>query len=620
MVGRDEVSLQGRSLRDVTHPDDFETDAGLLSRLQSGEMQSYERDKRYLRPDGSEVWGRATVSVVRDGRGVARLFLAQIQDLSERQAAETALVAIEARYRLIAETTTDIIVMTDLQGVVTYVSPSVRRIGATPRQIVGQKLDAFVSPRAAQAIARMRAALLAGEPTEGLRARVLHGGTGEPIWLETRMTLLRDPDTGAPSSFLDVIREVGRQVAQEEALAAARREAEDAAAAKTQFLANMSHEIRTPLTAVLGFAELLAKRPSLDERARAYVDRITGAGNALLAIVNDILDFSKLEAGKFVVRPRATDVASLCEETLHLFHAQAEAKGLSLVLEEDPRLPHAVRLDSDRLRQLFINLVGNAVKFTEHGGVAVRLLSVDEGQGLRLEVEDTGPGLDDEQLAHLFQRFSQVDGATSRRHGGTGLGLAICKGVAEAMGGEIGVESEPGKRTLFHVNLPAPEVEIPLLADPEADIPSIQGVRVLVVDDNAANRELAARILEAQEAVPVEASGGAEALELLARERFDVVLLDLRMPGVDGRQVLERLRAQPGPNRAAPVVAFTADMDVADGLADFTGVVRKPISANVMAAAVAAAIADHGPEPAARGAAALEPAAQAISDRPVTRM
>jgi CheY-like chemotaxis protein len=329
----------------------------------------------------------------------------------------------------------------------------------------------------------------------------------------------------------------------------------------------MSHEIRTPLTAVLGFTSLLEAR-GLDETSAAYVQRIAAAGSALLAIVNDILDFSKLEAGRVEVRARPTDVGEIGRETLAMLSARAEEKGLTLRLELDAAAPASVLLDSDRVRQVLLNLAGNAVKFTDAGSVTLRIAPEPAGGALRFEVEDTGPGLSAEQCALLFQRFNQIDGSTTRRHGGTGLGLAICKGLAEAMGGAIGVRSTPGVGSVFHMTLPLAEASAGEAAPGAGDGgkgASIAGLSVMVVDDNPTNRELARRILEAFEAQVTCAEGAAEALALLAATPVDVVLMDLRMPGVDGREALVALRAADGPNQATPVLAFTADAEVGDG-------------------------------------------------------
>jgi signal transduction histidine kinase len=404
--------------------------------------------------------------------------------------------------------------------------------------------------------------------------------SGDLLWMESNPTLLTDPQSGEPTGFLDVVRDVGLQVEQEQALAAARAAAEAATAVKAQFLANMSHEIRTPLTAVLGFTGLLREDPSLSDAAATYVARIAGAGNALLAIVNDILDFSKLEAGMVAVRPRPVRLAEVCGETLAVFCSEAEAKGLDLTFTADPGLPGVVMLDAERVRQILINLIGNAVKFTEAGSVGVLVRPGDVADQIVVEVSDTGQGLDADAQARLFQRFTQVDGSTTRRHGGTGLGLAICRGLAEAMGGEIGVDSAPGAGATFRLTLPAPAADLPAQADEVVNIPGIDGTRVFVVDDNPVNRELARKVLEAAGAEVTEANGGAEAVERLALLPVDVVLMDLRMPGMDGHEALARLRAVAGPNQEIPVLAFTADAEVAgeDNLRAFSGVVRKPVT------------------------------------------
>jgi len=725
MMGYTPDQLTGMSLDDLIHPDEDGSDRAHARRLIAGEVDSYESERRYRRTDGTYVWVRMTVGLVRHADGRPKHYVAEIEDLTERHAAEAALKASEERYRLIAENTSDMIIMSDLNGRATYVSQAVRKAGRNPEDIAGRSFAESVHPEDLKALAKAFQRLLrdgrvervrwrgrddvnggwawlesnpslvrdprTGEPigfldvirnvqlqveqeealartaaalhesearyrligdstsdiivmadptgrinfispscakigyapeeligtafvkqmhpddlariwpllrdlppggtAERMRWRALHKGTGEWVWLESQPTMLKDPATGGAAGFLDVVRNVTRQVEQEEALAGARAEAEDAAAAKSQFLANMSHEIRTPLTAVLGFTSLLKEMRDLPDTATGYVDRIAGAGKGLLAIVNDILDFSKLEAGKFEIRPRPTDVAAVCEESLLLFSTQAEPKGLSLTFEVAPGLPRTAMLDGDRLRQTLINLIGNAIKFTEVGGVTLIVAPGDEAGAVAISVTDTGPGLDEEAQAILFQRFTQIDGSMTRRHGGTGLGLAICRGVAEAMGGSISVESRLGEGATFRLTLPAPAVEAPQeLAGEDAPL-SIEGTRVFLVDDNATNRELGRRILEAAGAEVHEAADGLEALERLAMLPVDVVLMDLRMPNLDGRGALARLRATPGPNQDVPVLAFTADADVqADGELDgFDGLVRKPIQPLEMYQAIAAA-------------------------------
>jgi PAS domain S-box-containing protein len=588
ITGYDAAALLELDFQTITHPDDLDADVEQLRRLTARELDSYQLDKRYIRADGETVWVRLSVSMVSDSDGTPRHYVAQVQDQTEQRATEAALRESEARYRLIAENTSDMIIMSDLAGDALYVSPNVRAAGRDPDEIKGRSFLESVHPDDAKAVAKAFVKLVREGGATRVRWRARDPKTGGWRWLESNPSLVRDPDTGEPTGFLDVIRDIDRQVAQEEEVARAKAAAEAAAAAKSQFLANMSHEIRTPLTAVLGFTTLL-RELELPPAAAGYVGRIAGAGNALLAIVNDILDFSKLEAGKFEIRPRPTDLATVCEETLQLFTTQAESKGLSLTYDPRPGLPTAAMLDGDRLRQTLINLIGNAVKFSDTGGVTLTVGPAARTGWVRIAVADTGPGLDAEAQAQLFQRFTQIDGSMTRRHGGTGLGLAISRGIAEAMGGEIGLESRPGEGATFFVELPAPPAELAaeLAGDTELAA-TIDGVRVLVVDDNPVNRELSRRILEAAGAETHEAGDGAEALARLALLPVDVVLMDLRMPVLDGRAALQRLREAAGPNRDVPVLAFTADADLAGegDLDGFDGLVRKPIQPLEMYAAI----------------------------------
>jgi CheY-like chemotaxis protein len=335
----------------------------------------------------------------------------------------------------------------------------------------------------------------------------------------------------------------------------------------------------------------LKEDPSLSGAAAGYVARIEGAGNALLAIVNDILDFSKLEAGKIEIRARPTDVVEVCRETLGVFATQAADKGLSLQFAADRSLLRRTSMiDSERLRQMLVNLIGNAMKFTETGAVTLHVLPGAAPDTVSIEVGDTGPGLDAEAQALLFQKFTQIDGSMTRRHGGAGLGLVICKGLVEAMGGSISVDSRLGEGSTFRLALPIPEAALPEVDD-ETEIAAIDGTRVFVVDDNRINRELARKVLEAAGAEVSEAGCGVEALERLAGLPVDVVLMDLRMPGMDGHRTLARMRAKAGPNRDIPVLAFTADADIAGpgDLDAFDGVVKKPIAPLDMYATIARA-------------------------------
>ena len=397
-------------------------------------------------------------------------------------------------------------------------------------------------------------------------------------------------DTELPVNPTAEIRALKKQ------LRAALASAEQAAAAKAEFLANMSHEIRTPLTAVIGFAGLLAERPDLDETAGRYVARISGAGRALLAIVNDVLDFSQLEAGRITIAPRPAPVIDAAREVLELFALQAADKSITLAFNAAPAVPSHVTVDADRLRQILLSLVGNAVKFTARGAVTLRLNYDVTAERLFAEVTDTGPGIAAHQRKLIFQLFSQLDASTTRK-GGAGMGLTISAGLAAAMGGRITLRSQIGRGSTFRLELPAPRAEVAAAAAPGAWTDDVLiGLRVLVVDDNASNREVARAILEQFGVEVSEATDGLEAVETAQRLPFDLILMDMRMPGLDGRAALRRIRGAPGPNQAMPILAFSAD-NVGEGpdmddLREFQGRVLKPIQPSAMLAAISQAVAD----------------------------
>lgn len=592
IVGYPQSVMLKLDFQTITHPEDLDADLGLLEQLTAGKIESYALDKRYVRHDGAIIWVHLTVSMIRQADGSPKYYVAEVQDLTARRAAEASLKESEARYRLIAENMTDMIVLTRLNGEITYLSPSVSDTGWNGAELLGQSFVGFMHPDDAKAVGKAFLQLSQTGEFKQIRWRGRHGDSGDWIWMESRPTLLRDAQSNEPTGFVDVVRDVTVQVQQEEALALAKQEAEAATAVKSQFLANMSHEIRTPLTAILGFTSLLRDDPSVQGEAAVYVERVAAAGKGLLAIVNDVLDFSKLEAGKFEVRPHPTRLAELCEGTLSMFSGQADAKGLGLGFRAFADVPDCVLIDGDRLRQALINLIGNAVKFTDAGAVEVHLRAGEQVDEVVIDVKDSGPGLDADAQALLFQRFTQIDGSATRRHGGTGLGLAISRGFVEAMGGAIRLTSEPGAGACFSIILPAPVADMPGEGAQPADGGSIDAIRVLVVDDNNANREVVRRLLEAAGAEVTEASNGAEALEQLAVQPVDVVLLDLRMPGLDGAGTLKRLRADEGPNSEIPVLAFTADAELErEGeLSAFDGLVRKPIDPVQLMTAVASAV------------------------------
>jgi len=333
-----------------------------------------------------------------------------------------------------------------------------------------------------------------------------------------------------------------------------------ASEAKSAFLAMMSHELRTPMNGVLGMAHAL-KLTNLDERQAAHVDTLIRSGDSLMGILNDILDLSKIEAGRMDLESAPFDLKDLGARVTALWTEAAAAKGIDLHCIQDDTLPAWLLGDAMRVRQILMNLVSNALKFTEVGEVWITIRPAPEAQGggVLLEVRDTGIGLSEEQQSGLFEAFAQAEASTARRFGGTGLGLAICRKLAQMMGGEISFESRLGAGSTFRVRLPLPAAEGPVATERARDGTGIRGLKILVAEDNVINQTVARTLLEAAGATVEVVSDGAEALQRLSLKTFDVVLMDVHMPVMDGIEAVRRLRSGETGCADMPVIALTAD-------------------------------------------------------------
>jgi len=512
-------------------------------------------------------------------------------------------------------------------GVITQANfAGARLLGLERALLLGKHFEAFVSRADRPAFNRLIQQVFAAQAHQALEAELLKKDQ-PPRTVQFEATLSSNGQE-CHAVVLDITERKQLEHYQEQArreLVEGKLQAEQAVREKSAFLANMSHEIRSPMNAILGFSELLEPE-GLTPKQSQYVRAIRDSGASLLQLINDILDLSKLEAGKLELHPDPTDMRDSCEFLRTVFGQQVLTKSLQLQFEISPDLPRALLLDRLRLRQVLVNLLGNAIKFTERGGVTLRVSwksPANSSRGtLRIDVEDTGIGIPADKLEEVFKPFVQADSRQTAEREGTGIGLTIVKRITDLMGGVLTVESVVDQGTVFHLQLPDVPVSQRLAVGDHAepgravDFNEFAPATLLVADDHQANRELMAGIFEKTHHRVLFASNGREALDSLEQTKPDAILLDLRMPVMDGRTALAEIRQRPG-LASLPVIAITASGEAGaetGGQARFSGFIRKPFSRHTLFLALAQFL------PRAPKDAALEPGSSAglveIASRP----
>jgi two-component system, sensor histidine kinase and response regulator len=457
IVGYREDELLATTFQQITHPDDVVADRELARQLLAGEIGTYQIEKRYLRKDREAIWGRLTVSLVRDPMGIPLYFVSQIQDITPYKAAGRALREAEARYRTLVEQIPAAVYIDagESLGTPQYISPQIEALlGYTPQEWVSDPdlWKRAIHPDDRERILSAVAAAGDADTTIHLEYRVL-ARDGREVWVHDQVALVCD-EKGAGHHWLGFMVDVTDRKRAEEGLRAAKEAAEEANRLKSAFLSMATHELRTPLTIISGYIELLAESAAahLTVEEREFLDITQTSTRTLAALVDDLLDLARIEAGRLELAIRPVNVAEAIERVHRMVAAQAATKGIALEVAVSPELPPAAA-DLNRLVQVLLNLVSNALKFTEQGSVCITARPV--GHGIEIDVADTGIGISREALPRIFDEFRQADAGTTRKFGGSGLGLAIAKRLVEMQDGTIAVDSRVGVGSTFTVWLPA---------------------------------------------------------------------------------------------------------------------------------------------------------------------
>ncbi|MBN1887025.1 MAG: PAS domain S-box protein [Thermoflexales bacterium] len=552
MLGYSQAELLGVNFQSITLPDDRSIGAEARRQLLAGEIPSAFFEKRYLHKDGHSFWTHLTISLLRDRAGQPMHFVAQMQDITKRKKMEEALRESERRlaalyqevqrekqyFESLALNNPVATAVIDLDRHIVSWNPAAEKLlGYTPAEAIGHDIDKLVATDAtrAEAVAYSRQSTEEGARIHAITQRRHKDGTLVDVELLSVPVVVEGKQAGVIAIYHDITE-----------LQRARQEAEVANRTKSAFLATMSHEIRTPMNGVIGMTNLLLDT-ELTADQRDYAETVRASGEALLTIINDILDFSKIEAGRMELEKQAFDLHQCVESALDLIAPKAAEKGVELAYLFDLHTPRLVIGDVTRVRQILINLLGNAIKFTERGEILVSVTSQPQAADYELHfmVQDTGIGIPPDRMDHLFKSFSQVDASTTRKYGGTGLGLVICQRLSQMMGGAMWVESDgvPGKGSLFHFTVRVEATLAPERADMYTEQPQLNGRRVLIVDDNATNRRILTAQTLAWKMLAAETASPLEALEWIRRgDSFDVAILDMHMPEMDGLTLAAEMR------------------------------------------------------------------------------
>ena len=568
------------------HPDDSPEYLRAFRRAVE-EHTPFRGEIRVRRADGEWRWLASYAEPLLSPGGEYLGLVGLSPDISERKLVEQALQASEEKFRQLAENIREVFwIRSPLTGEMLYVSPAYEQLWGRSCDSVYEEYNSWmysVHPDDLREVHRFDLQML-GEPVQA-EFRICPAGV-PPKWIRNRAFPVRNAD-GQVVRVVGIAEEITERKRYEKELIHAREEAENASSAKSEFLANMSHEIRTPLNAILGMAGLILG-DALDPQQRNRAEVLQNSARALLSLLNDILDLSKLEAQKLRLEAEDFDLRTVVENVADLMAIKAQEKGLEFLCLIEPEVPTRLCGDSHRLRQILLNLAGNAIKFTSAGEVSIRIRpEVSGSNAVRFEVRDTGIGIPQEKQKTLFQPFTQADASTARRFGGTGLGLSIVAHLVDLMQGRFGVESSAGKGSCFWFTTPLP-LQFSVVRPP---VLSLVGRRVLVVDDNAASREMLMELLRLWKCDAEAVAGPAEVFERVeSKVKYDLLLIDLHLGPMRGDRLSRLIDREPSWKRTPRVLmAPLADCSKPDEWkwAGFAARVNKPVKQGELGACLA---------------------------------
>jgi len=550
LFGFTSVEAQGRALNELIVPESGRQAARALDeRVRAGDVVVEDVERQ--RKDGERVWVQASAASLAEEHGGGATFVLY-ENVTERKLAEEALRQAEEMYRDLVESASDLVWEVNEEGHWTFLNEATRNIyGLEPSDLLAQPFADRVEPgRLADDLAAFRWIMRGEELTDYETVHL--DASGQPRTLSFAARPIRDAD-GAVIGARGTARDVTERAAAHRALEEARALAERAAQSKSAFLANMSHEIRTPMNAVLGMTELLLDT-ELTAEQRSSAELVKNSAEALLGVINDILDFSKIEAGHLELENTEFDLHGLIDSVVRLLAVSAFGKNIELAYDIGPNVPHTVRGDPGRMRQVLNNLIGNAIKFTSVGEVLVTLRWVGDRHGravVRFAVSDTGVGIAPDRIQSMFDEFTQADVSTTRRYGGTGLGLAITRRLVRLMGADdVVVESEEGHGSEFSFTIELPVVREAAGGGVRRDSAALRAMRVLVADDNATIRRIVGDALGSTGALVDGVASAEDALEVLrtaasAGEPYQMAVVDAYMPGRGGFDLVQEVREDP---------------------------------------------------------------------------